>query len=75
MKKFVIGHINLFDNRLTLELIEAESEHQARWQHSELQKLPDWSECNADTAHMDAEEFQEWCFGSDMLVSSLEIPS
>ncbi len=36
MKKFVIGHVSFFDNNLVLELIEAKSEGEARWQHSKL---------------------------------------
>ncbi len=72
MKKFVIGHIDFFYNHLVLELIEAENEHKARWQHSKLQD-EGWEDCWEETAHMDACEFQKWCFACDMLVSSLEI--
>jgi hypothetical protein len=73
MKKFVIGYVNFYDNNLILELIEAESEHQARWQHSSLQSA-DWEGCNQDTHQMTPDEFQQWCFDCDMLISSIEIP-
>lgn len=72
MKRYVVGHINCFDNNLILEVIEASSPHDAFWKHSKLQE-DSWADCKKDTKGMDPEKLQDWSFDFDMSVAVLEL--
>lgn len=73
MKRFVVAHVNFFDNHLTQEIVEAETEQDARWLHSKTGSDSGWDGCREETDSMTAEVFQEWCFNNDMLVSVVEV--
>jgi len=72
MKRYVVGHINCFDNNLILEVVEASDPHDAFWKHSKLQD-DCWGSCKRDTEGMDPEELQNWSFDFDMSVAVLEL--
>ncbi len=67
MSRFVVSHINWFNNDLTSEVVEANNEAEARWKHSKLQH-PDNQKNMQETMDMNTEEFKSWCFDYDMAV-------
>ena len=77
MKRFAVAYTNFFDNHLTQEIVMAETEQDARWMHTQTGPNSGWKndreKFRGDTDAMDADEFQEWCFDSDFLVSVVEV--
>ncbi len=76
-KRFVVAYVDFFDSHLTQEIVEAETEQDARWLHTNTCSTSGWGEHLDDfrkkTDSMSAGDFQAWCFNSDMLVSVMEI--
>jgi hypothetical protein len=77
MKRFVVAYMDFFDNNLTQEIVEAETEVDARWCHSKTNAGSAWGDSQAslrkETDALNAEAFQHWCFDSDFLLSVMEI--
>ncbi len=75
MLRFAVGHANLFDNDLIVEIIEAVDFRAAIIKHSALQpKTPgeydEWLSSMPETM----EEVKQFFFDSDTLVHAVEIP-
>lgn len=77
MKRFVVAYVDFFNNHLTQEIVEAETEQDARWLHTNTCLTSGWGEhlerFREETDGMNAGDFQQWCFNSDMLVSVVEV--
>lgn len=73
MKRFVVAYVEFYNHVLTQEIVEAETEQDARWMHSETNADSGWDPDRSVTDSMDASQFQAWCFNSDFLVSVREI--
>ena len=76
MKRFVVAHMDFFGNHLIQEIVEAETEQDARWLHSKTNPESGWEGgilYRRETDAMDADEFQQWCFNRDMLISVTEV--
>jgi len=71
MRQFAVGYINFYDNELTVEIVEADTEQEARWKHSKNDPTG-WGDISG-TDLMDRKEFKEWCFDCDMMVDVIEI--
>jgi hypothetical protein len=73
--KFVVAHINFFENVLTQEIINADSKEKARCMHSETLKheSSDWNMFE-ETKDMNDEDFGEYCFDMEIQISYIEIP-
>jgi hypothetical protein len=71
MKRFVVAYVDFFDHHMTLEVVEAETEQDARWMHSKTKS--GWEPNREETDAMNHDDFQGWCFNSDFLVSVVEV--
>jgi len=76
-KRFVVAHVDFFNNHLTQEIVFAETEQEARWLHTQTGTESGWAEHReqymGETADMNADDFQQWCFNGDFLVSVMEV--
>ena len=69
MKKYAVAYMNFFDNELTIEFVEAETEKQAIFSHSKMQSDSGWSEELSDNL----DEIKQAFFDGDTLVDVKEI--
>jgi len=63
--------MNFFDNDMTQEIVEAETEQAARWMHSKTKS--GWEPNREKTDVMNGSDFQGWCCDNDFLVSVVEV--
>ncbi len=73
MDTFIVGYMNLFDNDLILECVEADTTNEAIWKHSKLQG-EDWDACKPPTDTMSTENVKQFFFDLDTVVGVIGIP-
>jgi hypothetical protein len=73
MSKFAVAHINWYDHDLTIEIVEAETWHEALFKHTEWEPHYDVFEDLINQGNFNMEEWKQLAFDIDAMFDVVEI--